>query len=284
MTEPKELTVIERLASMYLNGDDAVVSTRIFINTCCYIDPVVASAGADLYKAYQHWAALMGAPTCTERAFLLALGRDSLPKTMRNGRRVWLGLRVKPEYVPSGSAAFVASVGRTDWADDIFAKVERWIEERCDTTTNDGSWSDGLYIDFTKWNDGERVGRAGFGVALGKYPGLYRHDRQAKEINGEIMYRTLWNGIKVVGSGAAKVAKSAYEAPVAAPVDAWRSLPYEQMTQDQQAIMLSEDGVQTAEAVAPAPKPPRPAWMDLAPHQMTPEQRDIWRREMAISG
>ena len=284
-TVPVKRNIFDQLSRMSINGPYAKVGIPLWANECCDVDVQSAVPGRVLYASYVKWAMAQGAPVCTDRVFLIDLGRQGVPKTMRNGQRIWLGIKIKPDWMPDG----VGSDVKNTWTDATTETVGDWLSARCDTSTPSAAeWADDMYDDFTQWS-GDSIGRVAFGVALKKIPEVVAHARQLREMGAKSYLRTQYTGIALLNGKRkdelAKPVQSAQAAPVVATVDAWRSLPYEQMTQDQQAIILSEDGVQTAAAVvAPAQKPPRPAWMDLAPHQMTPEQRDIWRREMAISG
>ena len=188
-------SVFDQVADMIISADDAKVGVEAWGNECCVPNPLSASSGEDLYSSYVLWARSIGAPVCTDRAFLIHLGNACIPKTIRKGKRVWLGLDVKPQYRSSGHADF--NKVTTDWVDDIFDRLEDWASDNCVFRDGINSWSDDLYADFVKWNDGNKVGRVGFGQALSRFKGVYRHDRQPRVIDGNTMLRTSWEGIAI---------------------------------------------------------------------------------------
>ena len=213
-------SVFQAVTAMVIGPDRSKAVIESWGNECCIPEPNAVASGEDLYASFRLWASEKGSPVCTERVFLLTLAAAEIPKTMRKGKRVWLGLLVKPAYRANG--AFDFAQRSTDWIDDLKDKVADWYLKECYFDPRAQSWSDDLYEEFTKWHGGERVGRTGFGTALRDITankGITRHERQPRVVQGKQLMRTLWSGL-----GMRKMLK-----PVAPPgsIDAYTEEDYE---------------------------------------------------------
>jgi phage/plasmid-associated DNA primase len=196
MGDTSNLSVFEQVADLIVAGEDARDGVLAWGNECCTANPNAAYGGEDLYASYRKWATSKGAPTCSERTFLVTLGNAQIPKTMRKGRRVWLGLDVRPEWLGDGAIDY--SSKSTEWADDLRDKVKDWAKAECYLDTRAESWTDDLYDEFTRWNGGERVGRVGFGKSMNDLfhgKGAHRHERQPRMVGGKTLMRTMWSGL-----------------------------------------------------------------------------------------
>ena len=220
MDNARKPDIFDEVSLSIVGADDAKAGIAQWGTDCCVVDPTSTASGEYLYQSYILWAKSIGAPVCTERAFLVYLGSRGVPKGMKKGARVWMGLRVKPEYV--SKVMDDAQAASTDWIDDIAYKVEKWIIERCvmdGPKAHAGEWADELYFDFTQWNGDKRIGRVGFGQALKRFKGVLCHQRRQKAFaNGEVMLRTIYTGIALINKEEPKKpGKPAAIAPAPAP-------------------------------------------------------------------
>lgn len=243
-TTPIKHDIFTQLSRMAINGPNAKAGIALWANECCVADVRAAMSGSTLYASYVKWATAQGAPVCTDRMFLIDLGKQGVPKTMRNGKRIWLGLQVKPEWMPDGGDAPT----KDSYMDATALAVGDWLATRCDTSVPGAAeWADDMYADFVDWAH-ESIGPVAFGIALKKMPEVVAHPRQMREVGDKTVLRTQYTGLSLLnGKRKSELAKP----------------------------------VMAALADVPPQERTRPAWMDLAPHQMTEEQRAIWRREVS---
>jgi len=194
--------IFDKLSDLVIGKEDAGAGIRLWANQACVIDVRSCVAGSDLYASYLYWADQMGAPVCTERSFLIHLADQNVPKTVRNGKRLWLGIKVRPEFKgdPAPAEDKPAKKGEL-WKQNIQSAIGDWLQERCDTTSESAKrseeWSDDLYRDFESWSKSQ-IGRVAFGTALSEYKDIWCHPRQHRVIGGQTYQRTKYSGLKLL--------------------------------------------------------------------------------------
>jgi phage/plasmid-associated DNA primase len=176
------------------NSRDCIVEWG---DEACEPDVRAATSGDALYGSYVLWAKQRGAPVCTERMFLLNLSDAGLPKILRNGKRMWLGIRVKPEYAefPEDESVKPAK-GNMEWRESVNNSIVDWAAERCVMGAQDTAWADEMYRDYVAWS-GSVIGRVAFGTAMSKLSNVWCKPRQPSHLGGKPVKRTMYLGMRL---------------------------------------------------------------------------------------